>query len=476
MTIDEFLRYYKQNFHRTSSFLVGLVLMFVDAVSLMLSIGTSFFIINAINNSFINFRSFVTYSVYLPLILVVFYAAGLYPGIMISPVEEVKRFSICTFFSFIGIAISIFVDVDSERIAVALALMLAVPLATIFLPIARQIARFAFGTYRWWGLPAVIYCTGSSGDAVINRMIERYDLGYKPAVIINSGAIASNTYGSIPVFSPSKELLDTIRALKIKAAILCDYGETDVSDIMQAYRYTITVSKHQNRSISGSPQIKDIGGIVGFASTHNLTKKTNRFAKRAIDIALLIVSFPLVLPLCIVVAIIIKITSPGPVFYGHLRVGKNGKPLKCWKFRSMCKDADKKLDALLAQNPDMREQWERERKFVDDPRVTPFGKFIRKTSIDELPQFWNILAGEMSFIGPRPVTKGELVKYGSQADYILSVTPGLSGMWQTSGRSDTEYEERITLDTYYIQNWSVWLDIWLIIKTVWIVFKRKGAY
>ncbi|MFC2479001.1 MAG: divergent polysaccharide deacetylase family protein, partial [Treponema socranskii subsp. buccale] len=138
--------------------------------------------------------------------------------------------------------------------------------------------------------------------------------------------------------------------------------------------------------------------------------------------------------------------------------------------------ADKKLDAILAHNPEMQKQWERDRKLVDDPRVTAVGKFIRKTSIDELPQFLNILTGEMSFIGPRPVTQGELIKYGEQADYILSVTPGLSGMWQTSGRSDTEYEERITLDTYYIQNWSIWLDIWLIIKTVWVVFKRKGAY
>ena len=202
MTIDEFLHYYKRNFHRTSSFFVGFILMLVDAAALMLSIGTSFFIINAINNAFINFRSFVTYSVYLPLILIVFYAAGLYTGIMISPVEEIKRFGICTFFSFIGIAISIFVDTDAQSIAVAVALMLAVPIATVFLPIARQTARFAFGRYRWWGLPAVIYCTGSSGDAVINRMIERTDLGYKPAVIINSGAIASNTYGSIPVFPP----------------------------------------------------------------------------------------------------------------------------------------------------------------------------------------------------------------------------------------------------------------------------------
>jgi hypothetical protein len=307
-------------------------------------------------------------------------------------------------------------------------------------------------------------------------MIERTDLGYKPAVIINSGSIAANLYSGIPVFSPSEELLRLIKTFKIKAAILCDYGETDVSDIMQTYRYTITVSKHQTRSVSGSPQIKDIGGIVGFASTHNLTKKTNLFAKRLIDLLLIVLSFPIVLPVCAVVSLIIKLTSPGPVFYGHLRVGKNGKSIKCWKFRSMCQDADKKLDEILAHNPEMQKQWERDRKLVDDPRVTAVGKFIRKTSIDELPQFLNILTGEMSFIGPRPVTQGELVKYGEQADYILSVTPGLSGMWQTSGRSDTEYEERITLDTYYIQNWSIWLDIWLIIKTVWVVFKRKGAY
>lgn len=476
MTIDEFLHYYKRNFHRTSSFLAGSVLMLVDAAALMLSIGTSFFIINAINNEFINFRSFVTYSVYLPLILIVFYAAGLYPGIMISPVEEIKRFGICTFFSFVGIAISIFVDTNAESIAVAVALMLAVPIATVFLPIARQAARFAFGRYRWWGLPAVIYCTGSSGDAVINRMIERTDLGYKPAVIINSGSITTSLYSAIPVFSPSEELLRLIKTLKIKVAILCDYGETDVSDIMQTYRYTITVSKHQTRSVSGSPQIKDIGGIVGFASTHNLTKKTNLFIKRLIDLSLIALSFPIVLPVCAVVSLVIKLTSPGPVFYGHVRVGKNGKSIKCWKFRSMCQDADKKLSEILSHNPEMQKQWERDRKLLDDPRVTPVGKFIRKTSIDELPQLLNILTGEMSFIGPRPVTEGELIKYGEQADFILSVTPGLSGMWQTSGRSDTEYEERITLDTYYIQNWSIWLDIWLIIKTVWVVFRRKGAY
>lgn len=142
----------------------------------------------------------------------------------------------------------------------------------------------------------------------------------------------------------------------------------------------------------------------------------------------------------------------------------------------MVVDADKQLEKILAESPEMRAEWEKDRKFTNDPRVTKVGKILRKTSLDEIPQFFNILIGEMSFVGPRPVTRPELAKYGSKADFILLAQPGLSGMWQISGRSDTGYEERITLDSYYIQNWSVWLDIWIIIKTVFVVLKGKGAY
>jgi len=172
----------------------------------------------------------------------------------------------------------------------------------------------------------------------------------------------------------------------------------------------------------------------------------------------------------------IKMTSKGPIFYGHKRVGKNGEEIKCWKFRSMYVNSQEMLEKILATNPVMKKEWEENRKFVNDPRVTPFGTFLRKTSLDELPQLFNILAGSMSFVGPRPVTKEELEKYGDSADFILSVTPGLSGMWQISGRSDTGYEERINLDTYYIQNWSTWFDMWIIVKTVWVVINGKGAY
>ena len=342
------------------------------------------------------------------------------------------------------------------------------------MPTFREFAKRKFSKYSWWGVPAVIYCTGNSADEVINKLNKNKYLGYKPAVIIDANLKEPAIKDGIPAFPPVNDIISVIRDYNIKQAIICDYhGET--SSIMTSFRYTIAVSKRQS-TFTCSQQLKDIAGIIGFASTHNLTFKSNLFIKRCLDIGLILFFSPLLIPLFLILIILTKLTSKGPVFYGHKRVGKNGKEFKCWKFRSMCIDADKKLEEILANNPQMREEWEKERKFTNDPRVTKFGKFLRKTSLDELPQLINILVGQMSFVGPRPVTEPELVKYGEYRDYVLSVSPGLSGMWQTSGRSDTEYEERISLDSYYIQNWSIWLDIWILIKTVYVVLKGRGAY
>ena len=245
--------------------------------------------------------------------------------------------------------------------------------------------------------------------------------------------------------------------------------------IMNSYRYTITVSKNQT-FFTSNQQLKDIAGTIGFSSIHNLTFKTNLLTKRIIDILIIMFFSPIWIPLMLILAILTKITSKGPIFYGHKRIGKNHKEIKCWKFRSMCINSQEILEQILKTDPVRRAEWEKDRKFLNDPRVTKFGKFLRKTSLDELPQIFNILKGDMSLVGPRPVTEPELVKYGKYQDYVLSVLPGLSGMWQISGRSDTGYEERISFDSYYIQNWSIWLDMWILLKTVWVVLSGKGAY
>ena len=474
MTDEEYKNYFKKNFWRTSSFTSGAALMLIDCIGVMLCIGISFFIINFLNHSWINFRSFINYWIYLPPMLAVFYAAGLYPGLVHPPADEVKKFAICSFFTFAGIALSITVEDADDKIPLMVALVLASPISLIILPAGREFARHVFSKCKWFGVPAVIYVSGDSGDVIIERLKKRPDLGYKPGIIIDSRAWIPGEKFGIPLYPPSEKTFELIKSFGIKVAILCDY-DRDTTYINSYYRYTIQVPKINDISTI-STNVRDFGGILGFSSTHNLTKRISLFWKRFIDLFLLLLSSPVTLPVTLIVAIAIKISSPGPVFYGHKRIGKNGKEFKCWKFRSMVIDADKQLEKILAENPEMRAEWEKDRKFTNDPRVTKIGKFLRKTSIDEIPQFFNILTGEMSFIGPRPVTKAELTKYRNKSDFILSVQPGLSGMWQISGRSDTGYEERVTLDSYYIQNWSVWLDIWIIIKTVYVVLRGKGAY
>lgn len=168
--------------------------------------------------------------------------------------------------------------------------------------------------------------------------------------------------------------------------------------------------------------------------------------------------------------------SGGTAIYGHERIGRHGKPFRCLKFRTMVPDADRALAELLARDPRAREEWERDFKLKNDPRVTPIGAFLRETSLDELPQLWNVLKGEMSLVGPRPIVEEELKRYGDQVGYYLEAPPGMTGLWQISGRNETDYEDRVALDCWYVRNWSLWYDLVILLKTVRVVFAREGAY
>lgn len=486
MDEKQFKEYLTSNHPFTSSFRSGLALFLVDAISLFISIGIAFFIVNIFNSSAINFRSFINYTIYIPFILIVFAFVGLYPGIMSSPTEDVKKFFLCCFCSFIGIIITVvFINnnsetfsnlliKDSRNIAISFALLITIPISTILLPGLREVAKHVFANKKWWGVPTVFYCSNETAYYIVDKMMRNKSLGYHPAVIINTSASENSSYNGIPVYNENSDIINIILQHNIKQAVICDY-KGDMNHIMVSYRYTISVAIHQEYFTS-TQQIKDISGIIGFASIHNLTFKRSLLFKRLLDIVLILLASPFWIPVFLILCVLTKVTSKGPIFYGHKRVGKNGKVIKCLKFRSMCINSQEILEQILATDPVRRAEWEKDRKFLDDPRVTKFGKFLRKTSLDELPQLLNILIGDMSLIGPRPVTEPELVKYGDYKDYVLSVSPGLSGLWQVSGRSDTGYEERISFDTFYIQNWSIWLDIWILIKTVWVVLKGKGAY
>lgn len=199
--------------------------------------------------------------------------------------------------------------------------------------------------------------------------------------------------------------------------------------------------------------------------------------KRAFDILFSLSALILGFPVFFILALAIRLSSRGKIIYSHERIGRGGKKFKCYKFRTMRKDADVRLKTLLEQNPELRREWEETRKLKNDPRVTYVGRFLRKTSLDELPQFWNVLIGDLSVVGPRPVVQAELTKYyGMKSNKILSVRPGLTCLWQVSGRSDATYESRVRLDEEYVERQSMSLDVKLILKTIPAMIFTKGAY
>ncbi|MEK8025563.1 sugar transferase [Pseudaquabacterium rugosum] len=180
-------------------------------------------------------------------------------------------------------------------------------------------------------------------------------------------------------------------------------------------------------------------------------------------------------PFLLVVAVALLMSDGSPLTFGHYRVGKNGKLFKCLKFRTMVRDSAARLEALLASSAEARAEWERDHKLTNDPRITPIGNFLRRTSLDELPQLFNVLRGEMNLVGPRPVTVPELTKYGHVKRHYLSVMPGITGLWQVSGRNDLTYDERVELDRHYVEHKNFATDVKLLFMTVWVVLARKGA-
>ncbi|MDE3104766.1 MAG: sugar transferase [Acidobacteriota bacterium] len=201
-----------------------------------------------------------------------------------------------------------------------------------------------------------------------------------------------------------------------------------------------------------------------------------RVLKRGLDVLLVLLFAPVLIPLLSVVAWAIVLTSKGPLFYSHRRIRKSGEFFSMWKFRTMCVNSTEVLEQYLATHPEARAEWNRCHKLKDDPRVTPVGGFLRRYSLDELPQLWNVLCGQMSLVGPRPIVAAEVEKYKDDFGYYCRVKPGLTGLWQVSGRSTLTYDQRVALDCEYVRRWSLWMDLRILWKTMFSVIRQDGAF
>jgi lipopolysaccharide/colanic/teichoic acid biosynthesis glycosyltransferase len=235
------------------------------------------------------------------------------------------------------------------------------------------------------------------------------------------------------------------------------------------------LSTHIRAGLAGITEERAIVFSVGSPAGLTIAAPGARRVKRILDIALALLLAPLIslvsLPICLLVAL-----EGGSPIYRHLRLGRGGRPFYCYKIRTMTPDADAQLKALLDSNHLAREEWSEQFKLKKDPRVTRLGSYLRRTSLDELPQLWNVLKGEMSFIGPRPIIADELERYGEHAAAYLACSPGMSGLWQIGGRNDIGYEERVKLDERYAREWSPMLDVRILLRTLPVVLKARGSY
>ena len=355
-------------------------------------------------------------------------------------------------------------------------------LAVLTIVWGRMLTRFVLQQWGLWIRPTIIIGHGENATEAAIALQSEPRMGFEVA-------------GYVDVDQPQPQLTLNGRTLKniqeleklaalpgIQWVIALEHAQAD-----QREHWLRILSQWGATDISVIPAMRGVplyGTDMAHFFSHevamlrvrnNLRRWPARLTKRLFDTSLAALLIMLLSPLMLCIAVALKLEG-GSVFFAHVRVGKKGKRFNCFKFRSMVPNADQALTNLLESNPDLQAQWHKEHKLKDDPRISPLGEFLRRTSMDELPQLFNVLKNEMSLVGPRPIVEEELEKYGLEKSYYLMVRPGMTGLWQVSGRNDVDYDTRVYLDAWYVKNWSLWYDLAILVKTFKVVLLRRGAY
>ena len=356
-------------------------------------------------------------------------------------------------------------------------------LSFMMLVVFRYIVKKILEKYQLLQIPVLIIGAGKTAELLVQGIKNDAGMGYKIIGLLEDNKVEKGILENYPVLGKFSDTEQVIEKYNINHVFIAAPG-------LEQDKLTKLIYKVQPlvKSMGVIPNLIGVptGGIeveslfneklMLLRLKNNLARPVNRWIKTIFDYVLTITGTIVISPILIVIALWIYKDSPGPVIFKHRRIGKNGKEFNCYKFRSMCVDAKEKLEELLKTNPEAKAEWEKDFKLKNDPRITKSGAFLRKTSLDELPQIFNVLKGEMSLVGPRPIIKDEMVRYGEYINDYLMVKPGITGMWQVSGRSDTDYKQRVQLDSWYVRNWSVWLDAMLLWRTGKTVLSKKGAY
>lgn len=450
-----------------------------DGVALVVAGAVSVYLRLAFNGQYEPFLYWQLWPI-LGLFLLAYATAGLYPAVGISPVDELRRICLSTTFTYLVLGAGLFLFREGETYSRGVFLM-AWGLSLVGVLSGRLLTRQVCAPLPWWGYPVLILGGGRTGEMVIKTLKHHPRFGLKPLAVLDDNRDRPKEIFDVPVLGPLSVAPLLARERDIHYAIVAMPGvrRERLLTILEQYASTFP-HLLMIPDLFGVASLwvgtRDLGGILGLEIRQRLLLPGPRMAKALLDVILTLLVGVFLLPVIVFIAVLVKLDSPGPIFYGQKRLGQDGIYFKAWKFRSMVENADDVLNAHLAVDAELRYQWENDHKLRHDPRITRVGHFLRRTSLDELPQLLNVLRGEMSLVGPRPIVDEEVPRYAEKYELYTQVLPGMTGLWQVSGRNNVSYPERVNLDAYYVRNWSVWLDIYILLRTIWVVLVAEGAY
>ncbi|HYO94933.1 MAG TPA: exopolysaccharide biosynthesis polyprenyl glycosylphosphotransferase [Polyangiaceae bacterium] len=455
-----------------------------------------------------------------PLCMGAFAALQLYSVTPPSPPEEIRSVTVAASLVYVGSWTVAVLTREGPFGAISHgAWLLGWLISVVLVPIGRGLFRSTCSKKEWWGQPVVVLGAGKVGRAVVSTLQSRPQLGLKPVAILDddprkqgtirvawgeddiviepvrleeddveemgtpSTRMALEQFSEVegvpvvgglelgPVLSQRLGIRSAVIAMpKMDAAAVLSVIERHAD----GYTNVLVIPDLFNLAHFGAPT-KYLGGVLGIEVQRQLLLRGPRVAKRALDLALTTLGGILVLPILLVLSLIIKFDSRGPVFYPQKRLGQDGVRFLALKFRTMYTDADRRLKELMERDPKLRAEYEEFHKLTNDPRVTRIGRFLRKYSLDELPQLWNVIVGEMSLVGPRPYLESEIPEMDQKESIILRVKPGITGIWQVTWRNSSTFEQRVQLDVEYVRSWSPWLDLYVLARTVPVVLGGTGS-
>ena len=397
----------------------------------------------------------------------------LYPGAGVSPMAELRGIVRSTLFSLISLSAMNYLLGQLPKVEFATFACAAV-LISVVLPTARSAARQLLGRTTWWGMRTLLVGSKRDCKRILLRNTIRRSSGFMFVGYVCPRGEFDSDHDQLHLLGATNNALEIASQKRAPvAAIASPEVEATVQRLAYQFPWMVWIGNHTNTDDELSDLVQPYTKSVNVP----LLRFMPRFCKRCLDIAICIpLAVILALPM-LLIALAIKWSSPGPVFYASRRIGQHGKPFKMWKFRSMVANADEVLEQRLQSDPQARLEWERDSKLKDDPRIIPgIGQLLRRWSLDELPQLWNVITGEMSLVGPRPLLPCEIVRYQNRFYDYTQMWPGVTGLWQVSGRNETTFDTRIFLVHNYATNWSLWLDACILLRTPSVILTRRGAY